>query len=207
MAKPRSRHKDYAVYLAIRLLVCIIQALSLRAGYGVAAALAWLAYRVNRRHRLVALDNLLRSFPDLSPADAERQVRAVYLHFCTLLIDIIHSPRRLHPHNWRRRVDMPNCSTMVNVMLSGRPVLLVTGHFGNWEMGGYVLGLLGFTTYAIARRLDNPYLDAFLRRFRERTGQQILDKNDDFEAIQAVLAGGGAGDPGRSRCRAEGSVR
>jgi KDO2-lipid IV(A) lauroyltransferase len=70
-------------------------------------------------------------------------------------------------------------------------LLLVTGHFGNWELGGYVLGLLGFTTYAIARTLDNPYLDDFLRSFREHTGQKVLAKNDDFANIQGVLASRG----------------
>ena len=75
--------------------------------------------------------------------------------------------------------------------MSDRPLLLVTGHFGNWELGGYVLGLLGFTTYAIARPLDNPHLDDFFRSFRERTGQKVLAKKDDFDNIQSVLAGGG----------------
>ena len=55
---------------------------------------------------------------------------------------------------------------MVGGLLAGRPVLVVTGHFGNWEMAGYVLGLFGFSTYAIARRIDNPYIDRFLRSFR-----------------------------------------
>jgi KDO2-lipid IV(A) lauroyltransferase len=68
---------------------------------------------------------------------------------------------------------------------------MVTGHFGNWEMGGYVLGLLGFHTYAIARRLDNPHLDHFLNGFRERQGQTILDKNDDYDQMVQVLAAGG----------------
>ncbi len=69
----------------------------------------------------------------------------------------------------------------------------MTGHFGNWELGGYTLGLLGFSTFAIARKLDNPYLNDFLlHRFRQRTGQRILYKDGDFERIQAVLAGGGA---------------
>src|SRR5947209_13223885 len=77
---------------------------------------------------------------------------------------------------------------MVECLLSGRPLLLVTGHFGNWELGGYVLGLLGFTTHAIARPLDNPYLDVFLRRFRERTGQKIVAKHGSFDQIQSLLA-------------------
>jgi KDO2-lipid IV(A) lauroyltransferase len=69
---------------------------------------------------------------------------------------------------------------------------MVTGHFGNWELGGHCLGLLGFTTHAIARPLDNPYLDRYFRALRQRAGQQVLNKNGDFDRIQAVLHRGGA---------------
>src|ERR1700721_1473578 len=41
-------------------------------------------------------------------------------------------------------------------MFSKRPALVVTGHFGNWELAGTLFGRLGFKTYAIARVLDNP---------------------------------------------------
>jgi KDO2-lipid IV(A) lauroyltransferase len=58
-------------------------------------------------------------------------------------------------------------------------------------MGGYILGLIGFPTYAIARRLDNPHLDRFLKGFRERQGQIILDKNDDYQRMLEVLKSGG----------------
>src|SRR5438093_1250490 len=78
------------------------------------------------------------------------------------------------------------------VYLAVRPVLSVTGHFGNWEMAGYALGLLGFRSSAVARRLDNPHLDRFLARFRQGTGQTILDKNTDYLRIQQTLATGGA---------------
>jgi KDO2-lipid IV(A) lauroyltransferase len=80
---------------------------------------------------------------------------------------------------------------VVDLVLSGRPLLLVTGHFGNWEIGGYVLGLVGLTTHAVARPLDNPYLDDFLRRFREHTGQKLLAKHGDFDQMQGLLARGG----------------
>src|SRR5262249_35703481 len=46
-------------------------------------------------------------------------------------------------------------------------------------------------THAIARPLDNPYADAFLRRFREHTGQKVLAKHGDFDQMQKVLATGG----------------
>ncbi|MBY0521764.1 MAG: lysophospholipid acyltransferase family protein [Gemmataceae bacterium] len=193
MSKQRSRITDYIVYLVVRLVACFIQALSPDLAATAARGLAWLAYRIDRRHRLVAHDNLRHAFPEIArPEERDRLVRSVYLHFCTLLMDILLTPRRLHAHNWRRHVELPHVRAMVEAILSPRPVLIVTGHFGNWEMGGYAMGLLGFRTAAIARRLDNPYLDDFLRRrFREGTGQTILDKNDDYERIQAVLAEGG----------------
>src|SRR5438093_325779 len=78
------------------------------------------------------------------------------------------------------------------VYLAVRPVLSVTGHFGNWEMAGYAVGLLGFRSSAVARRLDNRHLDRFLGRFRQGTGQRILDKNTDYRQIQETLATGGA---------------
>jgi KDO2-lipid IV(A) lauroyltransferase len=194
MSKPRSAVADYAVYVAVRMALCVLQMLTLSASRGLAGALAWLAYHVNRRHRGVADDNLRHAFPGaLDDRQRDRMVRAVYLHFCSMLVEIAHFPRKLHVASWKRHIELENARALIEGLLSGRPLLLVTGHLGNWEMGGYVLGLLGFSTWAIARKLDNPYLNNFLlHRFRQRTGQKILYKDGDFERIQAALAAGGA---------------
>jgi KDO2-lipid IV(A) lauroyltransferase len=192
MSKPRSRAADYAVYLLVRVLVCVLQSLPPGAAHKVATTLAWLLYRIDRRHRQVADDNLSHAFPGrFTDAERDRLVHGVFRHFCQLLIDIIHTPRKLHPATWRRHVDVREALPLISRLLSGRPLLLVTGHFGNWEIGGYVMGLLGFRSYAIARPLDNPYLDEFLRRFRERTGQGILAKHGDFDKMNGILASNG----------------
>jgi KDO2-lipid IV(A) lauroyltransferase len=192
MSRKRSRLADYAVYLVVRLLVCVIQTFTWELAGKFAALLAWLAYRVDRRHRLVALENLRHAFPEHhTEAERDALVRATYLHFARLLIEIILTPRKLHLSNWKRHVILPRDRLLVDRLLSGRPLLLLTGHFGNWELAGYILGLLGFPPHAVARPLDNPYLDAFLRRFREHTGQRLLAKHGDFDRMQEVLASGG----------------
>src|SRR5689334_9876452 len=99
MAKERSRVADYAVYLVVRVVICVIQTLSYPAACKAAKWLAWLAYHLDKRHRRVADDNLRHAFPDLDAVRRDKLVRAVYLHFCTLLIEIIHVPRTLHPTN------------------------------------------------------------------------------------------------------------
>jgi len=80
---------------------------------------------------------------------------------------------------------------MMRLMIGPRPVIMVTAHLGNFELGGYVLGILGFPTYAVARPLDNPYLDRFLARFRGETGQHLIPKNGGYDQILDVLARGG----------------
>jgi KDO2-lipid IV(A) lauroyltransferase len=192
MAKPRNPAADYGVYLAVRLTVCIVQAMSLTKALAFGRFLAWVAYHVDRRHREVARDNLRHAYPGVSDAAIERYVREVYRHFCGVLMEMIQIPRRLHPYNWQKYVRLVRSELGVGGMIADRPLLMVTGHFGNWEMAGYIIGLFGFRTYAVARRIDNPHLDRFLARFRSGTGQTILDKNADYDRIQQVLRDGGA---------------
>jgi KDO2-lipid IV(A) lauroyltransferase len=192
MAKPRKPANDLAVYLVIRLAVCVLQALSLAKAQAFARFLGWLAYRINRRHREVARDNLRRAFPDASDAAVDRHVRAMYRHFATVAVEFVQIPRRVHVNNWRSYLEMIHGHRLTDGLTSGRPLLIVTGHFGNWEMAGYALGLLGFKTYAVARRIDNPWLDRFIARFRSGTGQTILDKNGDYDRILKVVEDGAA---------------
>ena len=190
--KKRSHAFDYLIYLFVRFLVCIIQALSFEKAWAFARVLAWVAYKLNKRHRLVAIENLQKAFPgQYNEQQLDAMVRNVYRHFCAMLIEIMHMPRRFHLHNYKQYTLLHEPQRMAELLLSGRPILMVTGHFGNWEMAGYSLGLIGFKTHAIARPLDNPYLDQFLRSFRERTGQKLLAKHGDFENMEKLLQDGG----------------
>jgi len=193
MAKSRSVVADYTVYLLLRLFVCVVQAMPLVMGQWLAAGLAWLVYRLDKRHRQVALENLQQAFKgQYTDAELDKLVRAVFRHFCTLLIEIIHLPRCVHPNNWQKYLELPQAKVLVDHLLSTRPRICVTAHFGNWELAGFMLGATGFKTYTIARTLDNPFVDHFLRvKFREKTEQKMLSKDGDWARIQQVLASGG----------------
>lgn len=190
--KARSHVADYLVYVAVRLLVCVIQALSFETACRLARFIGWLAYQLDKRHRQVAVDNLQKAYPgQLSDGQIDTIVRGIGEHIATMLVEIVHLPRRFHVHNFKQSTCLRAPQPMMEVLLSGRPVLFVTGHLGNWEMAGYTLGLLGFQSHAIARTLDNPYLDDFARSFRERTGQKLLAKHGDFDNIEHLLRSGG----------------
>jgi KDO2-lipid IV(A) lauroyltransferase len=188
MAKTRSRALDYLAYLAVRTLACLIQAVPMETGYRVARGLAWLVWKVDKRHRRVAEENLRHAFGDrLTEARRKAMVLDVYRHFLAVVIEMMWIPRRMSFRNWKRTVTIEGSSRGLQQFLGERPVIVVTGHFGNWEMAGFLFAALGAKTHAIARTLDNPYLNDFLLRFREYTGQTILSKNGDFDRIQQVL--------------------
>ena len=204
MARKHSPVADYLIYLLARTVICIIQVLPFRLALTLADGLAYLIYHLDRRHRLVADDNLRQAFPGrYSDAERDGMVRGVYQHFCRLLMEILFMSRILQTTTWSRHACLAEGGRhLVGGLLSGRPLFLVTGHFGNWEAAGYLINMLGFHTHAIARPLDNPYVDRLLRSLREKKGQKILAKKgtkgvvrtekDDFDRMQEVLARGGA---------------
>ena len=61
-----------------------------------------------------------------------------------MLMEIMHIPRKLHPTSWRDRITLVGHEKVVDRLLKGGPVILLTGHFGNWEMAGYLFGVFGF---------------------------------------------------------------
>jgi KDO2-lipid IV(A) lauroyltransferase len=189
--KPRKPLLDWLVYVAVRLTVCVFQAMPDAVARGFADLLAALAYRVDKRHRKVATENLTFAFPEKSLAEITQLVKGCYRHFATLVVEIAVLPKKLRVENWRRYASLVGGDKILKALLEDRPVLIVTAHFGNWEMAGFVLGLVGFRTHAIARTLDNPHLERFFKQFRQRTGQAILDKKDDYDRIVSTLQAGG----------------
>ncbi len=200
MAKAPKPLTDYLVYVAVRTLVAVIQAVPHDWAYSFARTLGFIVHLVDKRHRKVAAENLTFAFPELygnAQTDPEQRkalethIRGVYNHFCLLLVEMILLPRIIRPENWRKHLVIDRPDTLIPLLVGEKPVLLITSHHGNWEMGGYLMGLVGIPSFAIARVLDNPYLENFLLGFRERTGQKILAKKGEFEMIEEVLAQGG----------------
>ncbi len=192
--RKRRRGIDYLVFVTLRLVVAFAQALSIEQAYGLARFFAWLAYRVDRRHREVGLRNLAIAFGDrYTAAERDQIVREVYRHFCMMLMEIMHTPRSLHLTNWREKVVLVgHRPIMDHLMTADRPLIFLSGHYGNWELAGYLFGLFGFPTVSVARTLDNPYLERFLRRFRERTGQMMVAKSGGYDQMLGVLGNRGS---------------
>ena len=179
---------NWLMCTAFRLGMCIVQAIPLEMCYSFARSAGWLLARVFSRHRRLALDNLRHAFHDqYTEAQLEQLVEDVYVHFVSLGLEVAHIPRRLRDSTWRRHIQPRNQGPLVELVLSGRPVIMLTAHFGNWEMAGYTMGVFGFKPYSVARSLDNPFMEEQLRNIRTRTGQEIVYKRGAFDVVSELM--------------------
>jgi Kdo2-lipid IVA lauroyltransferase/acyltransferase len=182
---------DFGVYILVRAFVAVVQAVPIEACASGAEVLATLFTRVLRVRRGVVEDNLRQAFPHLTAGEREAMCWQMWRHLFLMMAEIAQTPRKIHETNWKEHSHIVNQEQFVRTLLSGRPLVLISAHYGNFELGGYLMGLFGFPTYTVARALDNPYLDRFVNDFRGRTGQYILGKKGTSDEIQRVLGRGG----------------
>jgi len=182
---------DYLVYVVVRMLICMVQAMRIETGQILARHLAWLFADVVRVRGKLVDENLRHAFPEIPPSGRRRLARRMWEHLFLLVLEVAHAPRKIHETNWRKHIRLNGVDKLVRVLLTDRPVIIITAHFGNFEVGGFMLGILGFPTYSVARPLDNPFLHDFVDRFRRMTGQHIIPKKGGYDQILDVLASGG----------------
>jgi len=182
---------DLLVYLIVRLVVCVVQAVPIEVCEVGCEWMSVLACDVLRIRHRVTKANLRQAYPNISEEERRRIVRGMWKHLGLLICEVAQAPRKIHETNWRKYVDFHRQAELIRYMLQPRPTVLVLGHFGNFEAAGYVSGLLGTPTVTIARDLDNPYLHKWINEFRGLTGQVIIPKEGSTGKIQELMDSNG----------------
>lgn len=182
---------DYLAYLVVRVLICAIQACSVETGAAGARWVAWVCSDWIRLRRAVIDDNLRHAFPEWTADQRDDLCRRMWQHLFLMVVEMAHAPRKIHDTNWRDYCELVKPDLMMRTLFDERPTILLTGHYGNFELSSYVLGLLGFHVYGLARPLDNVYLDRYVTRFRGLTGQHVMAKDGSAGIIDSLMAQGG----------------
>jgi KDO2-lipid IV(A) lauroyltransferase len=183
---------DWIAYQALRVVVLAITAISMERCDRVCRILAWILTTRIRLRRGLVTDNLRLVFPHWSQEESQRVQRMMWHHLLLMTCEIAHAPRKIHRENWYRHFRIPNRATILRVILDHRPKILVSGHFGNFELAGFITGLFGMHTTTIARPLDNGYVHDYVKRFRSLGGQHLLSKTGSARPIESLLQSGGA---------------
>jgi KDO2-lipid IV(A) lauroyltransferase len=193
LARPLStRCVDLLAYVAVRIVICVIQALPRERCERWARRLSdFLANRVRIRRQVVR-DNLRQAFPGFSVEERRETARKMWEHLLLMVVEIAHANRVIHKTTWRRSLRIHGMEEFVRTLWLDRPKVILSGHYGNFELAAYLFGLFGFRIFSVARELDNPLLDRFVTDFRESRGQRILPKKGSAPDVALVLEENGA---------------
>jgi KDO2-lipid IV(A) lauroyltransferase len=191
--KPRSDLIDRIQYVGLRLVSMAMHCWPIEANIGMAKALGNFMYAVDRKHRDRALGNLRRSFPDMPERQRQEMAKRSMQQLFMLFVEVLFTTRLVRVDTFARYVELENFSEVLALLLKrNQGLIMLTGHYGNWEILGYVLATLGFETTSIARPLDNMYVNEWLLGVRERMGQRIIAKKGATEEVIETLEHHGA---------------
>jgi len=191
--KKKKKHNpiaDWLSYLMLRILVLFLNLFDIETNLNTACFLGRLLWKYYHRGRKRALDNLRASFPEKSEQWIWQTGRRSFEHIAMLAIDMLFTPRLVKRYNWRDYSWFKTAERAKWLMREGKGMIMVAGHYSNFEIMGYMLGLFGFNVYSIARPLDNKFISKYLYGIRQRVGQKIIDKKGASELMRQLVSDG-----------------
>ncbi|HEX9563547.1 MAG TPA: lysophospholipid acyltransferase family protein [Gemmatimonadaceae bacterium] len=128
--------------------------------------------------RRVVERQIAGAFPGADQATVRRIARESYGNLGEVMIETA----RLPGLGRRGVLDLfegeDGFESIVAAHQAGRGIILITGHFGNWELAGAYVAARGIPIEAVVRRLNNPLFDRYVTRTREKAGMRVVRDRD-----------------------------
>ncbi len=151
--------------------------------YRLSDALYVLLYHVIGYRKGVVRRNLRNSFPEQREDALRRIEREFYRWFCDLVLETLKT-LTISPAQVKERVSIEGEDVLRRYYQQGRSVILVMGHWGNWELAGARFGLLGLhQLYVIYHPLQNKWFDRLVVHMRTRLGNRLYPMKDTMKGM------------------------
>ncbi|MGI5869476.1 MAG: lysophospholipid acyltransferase family protein [Kiritimatiellia bacterium] len=182
----RRKLLPYVETVALWLPSRLVPRLSRRAQRRLARVVGVVMASIPSRSRRIARANLDIVYGDTkTPREKRALLRAAFDHSALVLLDYFwfsrHTAERLTRH------CVPADERMERWIVGRFPGLLVTGHFGNWELGGQYIALRGRSMWSVYRPIGTSRTLEPLLKFRRATGQQVIAREGAMMGMMRAL--------------------
>ena len=176
------RLSDYLVYISVLAVGFIARRLSLRLALEMGSGIGNLVYAILKKRRNIALNNLRMVFKD-KQAEITEIAKQSFQNVGKTLIEFLRFPK-YDVQQIKGMVRLEGEEYLKQAILSDNGVIIVTAHFGNWELIFHVLAGMTDKLSAVAQRFKNQRLDKLTNKYRIIHGGEIIEKK---LAIKQVL--------------------
>lgn len=176
-----------------RLEAAVVQALFALLGLlpieAASAFAGWLARKIGPRlhEHHVALVNIGRVFPDMGADDKHRLALACWDNLGRIMGEFPHM-QEMRPYTPDSRVEVVGKEHLDAIARSGKPAVIVTGHFANWEVMAAAICLGGLPARVSYRAANNPWVDRLINKIRLGYGIPDLSAKGSAGAREMIDA-------------------
>jgi KDO2-lipid IV(A) lauroyltransferase len=183
----RKRAERAAGRVGMRLVVRPLRALPLPLARSFGRGMGRVLFYTLGRYRRVALKNLNLIYGRELDARARYQMALdVFKNFGETAAEFLKLPR-MGLTEVDALVIVEGEEHMRRALEMGQGVLLITGHFGNWEFLARWLNLHGYPLNVVARRANDPEADKILTDTRTDGGAQVFNRGNSARAVMQCL--------------------
>lgn len=157
----------------------------------IAAFMGKILFLIDGKHRRIAIDNLTYAFGhQQSPYETRIVARQVFINLVRVVFEIGWS-LNLDKKQLLRHFTINGHANIKKAYEKGKGVLVLTAHFGNWELLTVIVAMLNYPLSIVYRPLDFKPLDRFFINLRTRFGGNVIPKQ---RALRAILRSLGRGE-------------
>ena len=146
----------------------LIRRISLKQAYRLAICVSDIQYFLSFRDRRAVKNNL--RIVTGSSENLNIKARAVFRNFGKYLVEFFAIANDLDEKFIRDRVKIVNRHYLDEAIAKGKGVIMLTAHLGNWELGGLVIGMLGYPILAITLSHKERPVNELFNKQRELRG-------------------------------------
>ena len=181
---------DWFIVGFVRILSAFLQALPLEGALSLGRAVGAIFSRTNRR-RKVAYVNLKAAFGNRFNAKERREiVRKHFLNLAQTVVEVLRFPK-MNQQYFEHYIVPENRERYEQTIQEGRGTMLITPHFGNWELSQVLSALVGKPMHVLARQQKHSKLDDFLNELRTAHGSVAIHKGGAIRDLIRILRKGG----------------
>jgi KDO2-lipid IV(A) lauroyltransferase len=141
--------------------------------YGISDLTAWILYYIVGYRKKVVYENLTNSFPEKSKKEIRKIVHQYYRHIADIMIEAICEEKMIP--NLAQHMYFKDTTLLTRLFNSGKSVMFVGGHMGNWEWVGISIEALGpFKARGIIKPLSSPFFNNYIENLRNKYSSGII---------------------------------
>ena len=174
---------DKITYLFLRILSSILSKLTLKNQVKISQHLASIFYHYIPKRKNIALKNLNIAFPNHSDEWIKKTLKNCYKFLTFNFIQFLAFPKSTK----KIKIKVIGQSILEQGLNEGKGVILISAHFGAWEILGHWFGVNDYPLRGVAQRQTNKGANKFFEEKRQLSGIKHVYRKVGFDRLYNIL--------------------